>query len=293
MTFGAVTILTYASFLHFSDEVKYIWKAKFTIPTYLYLFSKYPAFLFFFLAIYLNLVQETLRYFPITSYSIFENLTILQSRECSDVVFSGHAIAILPLVGTQDQATVTNDIHNIALTLSDTFALIAVIRHVWGLWKLKQTLGLRNNKDLTTLLLHQGIFRFLYAFEFVVYFNGTDLASSIVFLMTTTEIPLITVSYGKLSSLLLCEFTLDLRRRNAQESVPNQSALDLPTLSFHENPTQSIRSALGQLHESIVNEMGERNEPSLRMPDQDDLQDPDEPHNANLGTTTDQSLTND
>ncbi|GJJ15470.1 hypothetical protein Clacol_009748, partial [Clathrus columnatus] len=62
-----------------------------------------------------------------------------------------------------------------------------------------------------------------------------------------------------LSTLLVCEFTIDLRRRNRQDSVPNQSALTLPTLSFQDNPVQSMRSVLRRLHESIIAEMGERN----------------------------------
>ncbi|GJJ13546.1 hypothetical protein Clacol_007801 [Clathrus columnatus] len=36
----------------------------------------------------------------------------------------------------------------------------------------------------------------------------------------------------------------------------------LPTLSFRERPSQSIKFVLGRLHESIVAEMAERNEPA-------------------------------
>ncbi|GJJ14073.1 hypothetical protein Clacol_008330 [Clathrus columnatus] len=64
----------------------------------------------------------------------------------------------------------------------------------------------------------------------------------------------------RLSSLLICEFTLDLRRRNEQKAAFNRSALSLPNLSFQVNPVQSMRSMFGRLQENIVAEMGESND---------------------------------
>ncbi|GJJ15473.1 hypothetical protein Clacol_009751 [Clathrus columnatus] len=107
--------------------------------------------------------------------------------------------------------------------LLDMLAFVMVIYQLWGLWKIKRSLALQNSQELTTSLLEQGTLRF------------------------------------SLSTLLMCEFTMDLRRRNTKDFDPNQSALTLPTLSFQENPVQSIRSALGHLHESIIAEIGERN----------------------------------
>ncbi|GJJ07914.1 hypothetical protein Clacol_002120 [Clathrus columnatus] len=126
-------------------------------------------------------------------------------------------------------------VHNIAIILSDILAFIAVVRQVWGLWKLRLSLGLRSNQDLVKSLFQQ---------------DSAQIASD-----------LLGPIQDVLSSLLICEFTLDLRRRNASSAPLNQSAaLDLPTLSFQENPAQSIRTVLGQLHQSIVAEMGERND---------------------------------
>ncbi|GJJ13562.1 hypothetical protein Clacol_007817 [Clathrus columnatus] len=116
----------------------------------------------------------------------------------------------------------------VMIILLDLLAFIVVIRRVWGLWKLKRGLRLLSNSgDLVTSLLEQGLLRF---------------------------------AFRRLSSLLICEFTLDLRRRNATKPIFHQSAMDLPTLSFRENPAQSVRTVLGRLHESIVAEMGESND---------------------------------
>ncbi|GJJ12918.1 hypothetical protein Clacol_007165 [Clathrus columnatus] len=116
-------------------------------------------------------------------------------------------------------------IRDTAIILLDVFSFIVVVCQASPLWKLKQCLQLQYIKErsgsLVATLLHQG---------------------------------------EKVLSIIVCEFTLDLRRRNAKKLSLNQSALTLPTLSVQSNPTQSIQSVLGRLHESIVAEMGERNE---------------------------------
>ncbi|GJJ16062.1 hypothetical protein Clacol_010341 [Clathrus columnatus] len=150
-----------------------------------------------------------------------------------------------------------SQIHNISLILLETLTFIALIRQIWGLWKLKKSLGLRNKQNLTTLLIQQ---------------ERHDLSSSSTIVVSTITIlwiantvltrpsQIISYSFKTFSTLLICELTIHIRRKNQQNAVLNQSALNLPTISFHENPVQSIRSALGRLHESIVVEMGERSD---------------------------------
>ncbi|GJJ10396.1 hypothetical protein Clacol_004622 [Clathrus columnatus] len=63
--------------------------------------------------------------------------------------------------------------------------------------------------------------------------------------------------------ILICEFTLDIRRRNTMtRSFPNQSALELPelNLSSQGNPVRSIQSVLGRFQERIIADMGERSD---------------------------------
>ncbi|GJJ10126.1 hypothetical protein Clacol_004352 [Clathrus columnatus] len=137
-----------------------------------------------------------------------------------------------------ENQTVTADlltlflVNNVAIILSDLLAFLAVIRQVWGLWKEKRELRLHTDNDFVTLLLQQ---------------VGTDIAAF----------------QNVLSTILICEFTLDLRRRNTAQSLPNQSALELSdlNLSSQHNPVRSIRSVLGRLQESIIAVMGERNDP--------------------------------
>ncbi|GJJ10339.1 hypothetical protein Clacol_004565, partial [Clathrus columnatus] len=75
----------------------------------------------------------------------------------------------------------------------------------------------------------------------------------------------VAVFQNVLSTILICEFTLDLRRRNTTtRSLPNLSALEFAdlNLSSQENPeVRSIQSIFGRLHERMIADMGERNDP--------------------------------
>ncbi|GJJ10101.1 hypothetical protein Clacol_004327 [Clathrus columnatus] len=68
----------------------------------------------------------------------------------------------------------------------------------------------------------------------------------------------------ELSVLLVCEFTLDLRRLNTGKVLaPNQSVLGLPTLSIQDNLTRSTRSVFQRLHQSIIADMGDMDGPEV------------------------------
>ncbi|GJJ15472.1 hypothetical protein Clacol_009750 [Clathrus columnatus] len=54
-----VALLIYASSLHFPDELEYIWPPKFTLPTFLYLLSKYPLLLYQTLGLIMQFLPET------------------------------------------------------------------------------------------------------------------------------------------------------------------------------------------------------------------------------------------
>ncbi|GJJ10127.1 hypothetical protein Clacol_004353 [Clathrus columnatus] len=111
---------------------------------------------------------------------------------------------------------------NLAALILDVLAFGAVIRQVWALWKEKRRLHLHTNKDFVTLLFQQGILRFSLEDQ-------------------------ISAPFKTLSSLLICEFTMDLRRRNETKLLPNRYALELPDLNQH-NP------------DNIIADMGERND---------------------------------
>ncbi|GJJ11581.1 hypothetical protein Clacol_005816 [Clathrus columnatus] len=133
-------------------------------------------------------------------------------------------------------------VQNVATVLLDILAFLSVIHQVWGLWKEKRRLGLQGGKGFVTLLLQQGKFTLIKISASV----GEDINSF----------------QNVLSTILVCEFTRDLRRRNTvMRSLPNQSALELPDLNQSSQDSlavRSIQSALGRLQERIIAEMGER-----------------------------------
>ncbi|GJJ12878.1 hypothetical protein Clacol_007124 [Clathrus columnatus] len=113
---------------------------------------------------------------------------------------------------------------------ADLYVLLVVIRQYWSLWRERRILRVRTNADFVALVLQQG---------------GFSLVKQYVFLR-------------ELIAICVCEFTLDLRRRNEKSS--NQSTLDLSRLSFQDNPAQKTQSFLERFNENIVLEMGERND---------------------------------
>ncbi|GJJ10364.1 hypothetical protein Clacol_004590 [Clathrus columnatus] len=163
-------------------------------------------------------------------------------------------------------------IQNIATILLDVLAFLAVICQVWGQWKEKRRSGLHTAKDFATLLLQQGILRF----SFALFASVTNLVTAYISPMVGTYVG---AFQNVLSVILICEFTLDLRRRNTTtRSLPNLSALEFAdlNLSSQENPeVRSIQSIFGRLHERMIADMGERNDPVSMGIDAPDQGEPD------------------
>ncbi|GJJ06151.1 hypothetical protein Clacol_000340 [Clathrus columnatus] len=156
---------------------------------------------------------------------------------------------------------------------------------VWGLWRLKRSLGLRSGENLAIALFRQGIVRFSFRRQVHHSVLHHRLAEAKVFFEPQSLVEnSVTTFQNVLSTLLICEFTIDLRRRNTKTLTTGQSAVTLPTLSFQENPAQSQsirRTVLGRLHESIMTEMGESDDPmdidnltlnSVELDDPDDYE---------------------
>ncbi|GJJ10664.1 hypothetical protein Clacol_004891 [Clathrus columnatus] len=220
LSFTHAALLFYASLLHLDDEIRYIWKPKFTAATVLYLLSKYPPFFNLVLVVVAGFVT---RNDNAANQSICKKkLKIISIHSESIILIAYYPILVI--------------VENVTTVLSDVLAFLAVIRQVWGLWKEKRRLGLHTGKDFVTLLLQQ---------------------------VSRIKCPFMLLPL-RLSVILICEFTLDLRRRNTTRSLPNQSALEFPNLnpSSQDNPeARSIQSVLGHLQESIIADMGERNDP--------------------------------
>ncbi|GJJ10324.1 hypothetical protein Clacol_004550 [Clathrus columnatus] len=213
-------------------------------------------------------------------------MTMSQTSLWIDLGFLGNAIELLPYIGIQAATIPSHDpepckkklktiptnsecitliaylpiiilLQNVTTVLSDVLAFIAVIHQLWGLWKEKRRLHLHTGKDFTTLLLQQ-------ATQVIIsYLVGSE----------------VTAFQNVLSTILICEFTLDLRRRNTTtRSLPNLSNLEFGdlNLSSHDNAeVRSIRSVLGRLQKSIIADMRERNDPVSMDNNAPDQREPD------------------
>ncbi|GJJ10178.1 hypothetical protein Clacol_004404 [Clathrus columnatus] len=171
-----------------------------------------------------------------------DNSTMISEELVQSV--SGETIAIETFIAAFVHFITVLLVINIATILLDVLAFLAILYQVWGLWKEKQRLHLHTDKDFVTLLLQQGVLKLRFSYCQII---GVDVAAF----------------QRVLSVILICEFTLALRRRNATRALPTQSALELPDLNMSSpnNPVQSILSVLGRLQDSIVADMGERSDP--------------------------------
>ncbi|GJJ07028.1 hypothetical protein Clacol_001226 [Clathrus columnatus] len=204
---------------------------------------------------------------------------------CNAVNNVAHAISIFPFVGIQEVIVVIEVMNDATVIATDVLGFIAVFFHVWGLWKLKRSIGVQSNGDILPLLLKQGVLRFLLALQ-AKFWLSLKIRMRLFNPFILSGSPPIADFSLRLSSILLCEFTLDLRRRNTKNLnlVSNQSAIDLPTLSFRNNPIQSTRSVLGRFHENLMAEMGERN----RLPGDVDGQTSEELDDDSYGMNIDE-----
>lgn len=130
--------------------------------------------------------------------------------------------------------------------VADLVVFIAVIVKLWGVWKLRRMTGLRNEgPGIAMTLLSQGLLRFC----FVLLMTS---AGAVVVVVASDEI-LEEVSFFQqsMSVVLICQFTLDLRRRNARQI----DTVELPEITFN---AQGVHSVLLYVHETCIAEFGER-----------------------------------
>ncbi|GJJ14347.1 hypothetical protein Clacol_008611 [Clathrus columnatus] len=287
-----LAIIVYASLLHIPDEVEYIWKQRITLPTILYAFSKYPLFFYF----SLTLIDDL---FPPAASSL---------SLCNDLALSGAVVGTFLVIGVQgdDVGLVSLRAYSLCqgylpmtIALSIAF-LAAVVATIYGMDLFLIIVSdafvfdvYVRTGDTTPLCgltfpvgrtwLHRGHLSSLESMEVKAELGFTNQSRPCYVAPPPRTSPGLTPCLSRLSSLLICEFTIGLRRWNKQTSALNQSALDLPTLSFQANPVQTVRSIFGRLRESIMAEMGDRNDlielelqvdSSISLPlDSDEIQD--------------------
>ncbi|GJJ10572.1 hypothetical protein Clacol_004799 [Clathrus columnatus] len=128
-------------------------------------------------------------------------------------------------------------------TDSTVFAITTY--QLWGTFTLQQDLKQDTSTSITALLFKQGVFRYCFVLLFTL--TNTVLSSGVI----TTELSIaFTFLQEALSAILLCGFSLHLRRRNK----PKIEEVNVQTLSwsFH-----GVQTAFRQVHDTITAELGE------------------------------------
>ncbi|GJJ10305.1 hypothetical protein Clacol_004531 [Clathrus columnatus] len=184
-----------------------------------------------------------------------------QTSLCNGLQFFSDAIETLPFIGVQGLISIRTlalcqGYWPMAVALSTTF-LAALILDIYVV--------IIDRCDSQPFVL------IVTVTQLVVDYNS-PIAGSDVAAFQNALLPL------RLSVILICEFTLDLRRRNTTTgSLPNPSALELPdlNLSSQGNPGRSIKSVLGRLQEMIIADMEESDTVDIDVPVQGDSSDPE------------------
>lgn len=157
-------------------------------------------------------------------------------------------IITLPGCSTRSEPTIPAKdalilfVTNIVDLVGDVLILAICVWKIWGTWKLGREAGIHTSRSIVSIILKQSLLRFC----FVVVFGITR---AVILAILGSSESLIADSFTRLqnvlSSVLVADFTLDLRRFNAARI--DASNISLPTLRF--------TNALQHTHQSILMEM--------------------------------------
>lgn len=273
--FSSLALLVYTTVINLDDEVDCIWSRRFSLPAFLYCLSRYSVIISQSLLVGLTLLPASA---SLTTCNLIANLYnaisflpyigvqgLLVARGYSlypgniwvalglgisffiGVFFGIYVPAAFPGCSSSltSQVKAFNLVDIIFTVLTDTLVFLVTVYKVWGVWKLRRQLNLRDQEsDIGGLLLSQGVLR--YCFVLLVTLTNAILVERGPLDATSN------FSYMQeaLSIIILCRFSLDLRRRNK----PQIDDVVLPTMSFS---VQGARSMMRYVHETFLTELGE------------------------------------
>lgn len=169
---------------------------------------------------------------------------------------AGFTLSLFPMIKFPGCISLSEDaeinlltnLSNIDTVLIDLLVFGICLWKVWDTWKLKRQTGIKSNNDLVSILIKQLVSRFCFAVLITATFAILQFVSPNAVIIS--DIP---VFQQALSTILIAEFTLDLRRRNS--TTIQFASVTLPTLH--------IQSMLQYVHESIIAGMGDHDQENI------------------------------
>lgn len=280
-------LLVYTAILNLGQEIEYMWLGKFSLPALLYFFARYASLIQLGLDLGYNLTFSsdsqttcevildlesfcyTLSYIGTQgllvarAYSLCRGNKILAGM-LGAAFFAGLGLFLTYLIllkpcGAEDfimtvQSLVLTFAQSIINVFTDLLVSVICVWQVWGTWKLRREVGIRTPNDLVSIILKQSIIRLC----FVIILSAAATIFSLIARDDNASTILVDIQNG-LSVILVCDFTLDLRRRNV--AVVEANGMTLPTLHF--------QSILQHVHQSLLVEMGTPEDFCMHVGDDD------------------------
>lgn len=263
-------VVVYAALSKLPNEVEHIWMKPFNLPALLYIFARYATLFLEGFTVLLdfealggacNALANAINSVGVFSSIGVQGLLIARAYSlCQGNKFLSAALVVdfllglslylydiitLPGCSTRSEPTIPAKdalilfVTNIVDLVGDVLILAICVWKIWGTWKLGREAGIHT---IVSIILKQSLLRFC----FVVVFGITR---AVILAILGSSESLIADSFTRLqnvlSSVLVADFTLDLRRFNAARI--DASNISLPTLRF--------TNALQHTHQSILKEM--------------------------------------
>lgn len=248
--------------LKFPQEMECIWSKPISVPSFLYISTKYG--ILFLEGVLLIVVLRIMTRFCLIPYMIalvfflffmigLQGLLIARvyavgtrSRLLIGCLIVGCSVPMITSI--IDYSTVAGSLGSRALSVitdvsfifTDGIAFWISTGDIWATWKLKREAGLLNSNDITSVLLRQSVMRCIAVLLLAV----AGLVSNQIFEpMVTHSIELWLLS---LAAIIVSDFFLDLRQCNSA-AIGTSAIATLPTIQF-QNISQRV-------HESIIAEL--------------------------------------
>lgn len=277
---ASLTVTVYAAALALSDEIELMWN-KLGVPSILYFSTRYCAILFFattVVEIFLpsstsistcNAFTNLSNALGTVSYCGLQGLLVVRAYSLSQssrgkwfiaitlasLYLSGLVLSIYEAVAfsgclISDEGFIIVKRINLGISClniaTDSVVFAVTLYQIWGTWTLQRELKQDTKNSIVSLLFKQGVWRYCFVLSFTLI--DAVLSSGVIryaLYSTSTSIQ------QSLSTIFLCEFSLQLRRQS-RPRTEEISSVQTMTWSL-----RNTRNVLRRVHDTTIAELGE------------------------------------
>lgn len=254
---GSSTLLVSATLSKLSQEIEYIWSKPLSLPTFLYIMSRYAPLIYEGLYFTLNIISPSYRtcnmlanaancmaclsFIGVQGLLVARGYSICKGSKKLTVVLvfdfllsfvlNLHQIIADPGCVISSPEVYLLLVTNISIVTTDFVVFGICIKNVWGTWKLTKEEGIESSCSLISVLFKQSVTRCCFV-------TVISIANAVVSMIPAVNSSFTVLAAAKclllfqnsLSAILVADFTLNLRRVNSAKIEASQ--VTLPTIHF-------------------------------------------------------------